>query len=108
MQTGKAQIERQQLILYVKGFYHGKIDGIWSTKTIEAKKKWEATGRGFTPGLPNNGLPFDNRGPYPKGVTLGSDGLLTCLEVEEYFALEKDSEPKKPEPSEVEPSADEE
>lgn len=94
MQTGKAQIERQQLILYVKGFYHGKIDGVWSTKTVDAKKKWEATGRGFTPGLPNNGLPFGNRGPYPRGITIGKDGLLTCIEVEEYLALEKDSSPQ--------------
>lgn len=95
MQSGKAQIERQQLILYVKGFYHGKIDGVWSAKTIEAKKKWEATGKGFTPGLPNNGLPFGDRGPYPRGISIGKDGLLTCIEVEEYLALEKEtSEPK--------------
>lgn len=95
MQSGKAQIKRQQLILYVKGFYHGKIDGVWSAKTIEAKKKWEATGKGFTPGLPNNGLPFGDRGPYPRGISIGKDGLLTCIEVEEYLAMEKETSESK-------------
>ena len=81
MQTGSEQIKRQQEILKAKGFYKGKLDGIWGPSSIEAKKKWEVSGT-FTPGLPSAGLPFSNKGPYPKGVTLDRKaGLLTCPEL---------------------------
>src|SRR5574343_1863322 len=82
MQTGSEQITRQQEIMQALGFYTGKIDGIWGPKTIEAKKKWELSGK-FSPGLPNMGLPLADRGPYPKGVFLDkASGLLTCAQLE--------------------------
>ena len=83
MQTGKEQLARQQLIMKLRGFYSGAIDGIWGPQSIDAKKKWELSGSKFTPGLPNQGLPFDNKGPYPKGIRLDrATGLLTCAEVD--------------------------
>lgn len=85
MQSGQDQLLRQQQILMVKGFYNGALDGIWSTKTIAAKKAYERSGK-FSPGLPNGGLPWSNSGPYPKGITRNSEGLLTCVEVEDYLA----------------------
>ena len=88
MQTGTEQLKRQQLLLKLKGFYSGAIDGIWSTMTIAAKQKWERT-RGFVPALPNNGMPFASKGPYPSGVRTGLDGLLTCAEVEEFLESRK-------------------
>lgn len=84
MQTGSKQIERQQLILQVLGFYNGKLDGIWGPKTVEAKKAFERSTK-FNPGIPNNGLPFPNMGPYPRGIRMEASGLLTCFEVEDYL-----------------------
>ena len=76
MQVEKNQIIRQQEILGVLGFYFGKFDGVWGPKSIEAKKKFEASPT-FVPGIPNNGLPFGDRGPYPAMITLDHmSGLL--------------------------------
>lgn len=76
MQVLKTEIKRQQEILAALGFYHGEIDGIWGPKCIAAKKKFEADRR-FTPGIPNNGMPFGARPPYPAGMTLDhATGLL--------------------------------
>lgn len=81
MQTGSEQLKSQQQILKSKGYYGGAVDGIWGPMTIEAKLKWERSGK-FAPGIPNNGLPFPARGPFPTGVRRKSDGTLTCAEVE--------------------------
>ena len=89
MQIGSDQLLRQQLILQLKGFYSGALDGIWGPKTIEAMSNWER--KGFAPGLPSNGLPLANKGPWPAGIRKGSDGLLTCAEVEQYLANKKAS-----------------
>jgi hypothetical protein len=76
MQVKKEQLQRQQEILGVLGFYHGKFDGIWGPKSIEAKKRFEADAR-FVPGIPNNGLPFADKPPYPALMTLNHQtGLL--------------------------------
>lgn len=76
MQVEKNQIQRQQEILAVLGFYFGDFDGVWGPKTIEAKKKFEAS-PSFVPGIPNNGLPFGDRGPYPAMITINhATGLL--------------------------------
>lgn len=88
MQVGTDQLKRQQLLLTVKGFYKGKIDGIWGPDTVAAKKKWESD-RSFVPGLPNSGLPFANKGPWPAGLRI-SAGLLTCAEVESYLVKKVD------------------
>ena len=80
--------------MQLRGFYNGKIDGIWSDKTIAAKKKWE-NDRSFAPALPNNGLPFGDRGPYPKGVWIEpKTKLLSCVEVEDF--LNKPQDPSTP------------
>lgn len=68
MQVTQAQLKRQQEILGVLGFYFGAFDGIWGPKSIEAKKKFEAN-PSFTPGIPNNGLPFGERPPYPASIS---------------------------------------
>lgn len=104
MQTGNEQLKRQQLILKLKDFYRGQLDGVWSEKTIAAKKAFEA--KGFAPGIPNNGLPFANTGPYPKGIRMGKDGLLTCAEVEEYLRSEANGSKKKVDKPEQEPEAE--
>lgn len=87
MQIGSDQLERQQLILQLKGFYNGQIDGIWGPKTIEAMKKWERSG--FAPGLPSGGMPLANKGPWPRGIRKAEDGLLTCAEVEQKLSEKK-------------------
>lgn len=81
MQTGSEHLKAQQRIMQAKNFYNGKIDGIWGPKSIAAKQKWERSGK-FTPAIPNNGFPLNDRGPLPKGITRKSDGTLTCAEVE--------------------------
>lgn len=58
---------RQQQILKELGYDPGKIDGVWSSKSIEAKQKWERQ-RSFSPAVPNNGLPFRPRDILPKGI----------------------------------------
>jgi peptidoglycan hydrolase-like protein with peptidoglycan-binding domain len=74
-QFQNAQLVRQQQVLAHLGYYKGRIDGIWGPGTIKAKKEFEAMG--FAPGVPNGGLPFASRGPYPKGIFM-SNGLLDC------------------------------
>jgi hypothetical protein len=93
MQATQEQIKRQQEILKLKGFYSGVIDGIWGPKCIEAKSKYE-TDRAFAPGLPNRGLPFADQGPYPKGLYMGRDKLLTCAEYEQYAQQKAETETK--------------
>lgn len=85
MQTSKDKMSRQQLIMQVLGFYNGKVDGIWGPATMEAKRRWEMSSR-FEPAIPNNGLPLGDRGPYPKGIRICSDGLLTCAELELHLS----------------------
>lgn len=82
MQRGNEQLIRQQEIMRVLGYYKGLPDGIWGPDTVEAKKKWELSGK-FAPGLPNFGLPLANKGPWPRGVYMDkASGLLTCGELE--------------------------
>ena len=85
MQFETKQLERQQLLLASLKFYSGKIDGLWGPLSIAAKKKYESDTR-FLPGIPNNGMPFGSRPPYPAGVScepvtglLLYDGLDTSL-----------------------------
>lgn len=74
MQTNPEQLKRQQLILKVLGYYSGKLDGIWGPQSIKAKQCFEAD-PSYVPGNPNNGLPFTNVPPYPKGISI-NNGLL--------------------------------
>lgn len=67
MQTSKRQLQQLQMIMMALGFYSGRIDGIWSAKSIEAKKNWECSGK-FNPAYPNNGLPFADTDPVPAGM----------------------------------------
>lgn len=80
MQTGSEQLKAQQRVMTAKGFYSGKIDGIWGPASIAAKQKWERSGK-FTPAIPNNGFPLDSRGALPSGVRYSADGSITCTEV---------------------------
>ena len=65
----------QQQVMAHLGFYRDAIDGVWSQRSIEAKKEYEASLL-FHPAFPNGGLPFEASGPFPKGVILDK-GLLT-------------------------------
>lgn len=91
MQIGSAQLERQQLIMRLKGFYNGKLDGIWGPKSIAAKQKWEAD-TSYLPAIPTNGFPLGNRGPYPRGIVREDTGLLTCPEVIDHLSKQKKKE----------------
>lgn len=81
----KRLLQNQQMIMKAKGFYNGKCDGIWSAKTIAAKKEYESHGS-FKPAYPNNGMPF-GLGPtnkLPSGVYYDpakGKGVLTCDEL---------------------------
>ncbi len=88
MQTGTEQLKNQQEVMAAKNFYSGKIDGEWGPASIEAKIKWERSGK-FNPALPNGGLPFASKGALPMGVRRLPDGSLTCPELEVPKALAK-------------------
>lgn len=75
MQTTKAQLKAQQILLFYLGHYKGEIDGIWSALSVKAKKAYECTHE-FSPAYPNSGLPFGNRDKLPKGVRRNADGTL--------------------------------
>lgn len=74
-QCGTEQIKAQQMVLAHLGFYKGKIDGIWSTKSITAKREFEAGN--FDPCVPNGGFPFEKRGSLPMGL-YWEGTLLRC------------------------------
>lgn len=80
MSQFKFIISRQQQVLTHLGYYAGKIDGIWGPKCIEAKKAFENSGK-FNPGLPNGGLPFADKPPYPKGIIRGKYNLMEVVGV---------------------------
>lgn len=81
MQTRKPQLQRQQVIMAKLGFYRHRCDGIWGPESIAAKRKWEAD-RSFIPALPNNGLPFGERDPFPKGIFVKRpERLLTMADL---------------------------
>lgn len=69
METNVRRLQRQQMVLKFLGYYSGKCDGIWSAKTIAAKRDFELSGK-FGPAYPNNGAPFDFTSKLPKGLTL--------------------------------------
>lgn len=100
MQYETAQLRRQQLIMHVLGFYDGALDGIWGPKSIEAKKRFEASPK-FMPAIPANGMPFAGRAPFPNGITACRDGLLYheaiegMLEKERAQAEAEAAQPKK-------------
>lgn len=80
MQLGTEKHKAQQQMLKAKGFYSGKIDGIWGPSTIEAMVRFERS-KSFAPAVPSNGMPFPERGPFPKGVIL-IKGLVWCPEMD--------------------------
>ena len=87
MQTNKEQLRRQQAVMRKFGFYNGKLDGIWGPSSIDAKKRFEAD-ESFKPGYPNNGMPFKDTGPFPKGITMrhGNMPMIHCDGIEEILA----------------------
>lgn len=113
MQTSKEALIAQQLVLFHLGFYKGLIDGIWSDKAIDAKKKFESD-RSFLPAFPNGGLPFGSRDKLPKGM-IYRNGLVCHRDLpDEKIAeilkamearTEKPAEPASAAASEAEPTA---
>lgn len=90
--TDKRILQRQQMVLKHLGYYHGKCDGIWGPDTIAAKRAFELSGN-FNPGYPNNGLPFNQEGPYPIGIMRDyrNRALITHTDMtEEYLTNHKD------------------
>ena len=80
MQVGNEKLMAQQKMLKAKGFYSGKVDGIWGPSTISAMIRFERS-KSFAPAIPNNGLPLSDRGPFPKGVVL-MKGIVWCPEMD--------------------------
>jgi len=78
MQVGKEELMYQQAVLKHLGFYKGKVDGIWSKGSIDAKKKFEFT-REFSPCIPTNGLPFGTNDRLPKNLFFKREGNLILL-----------------------------
>lgn len=91
MQLKKEQLQRQQMIMTVLGYYRHRCDGIWGPEAIAAKRRWESE-KPFIPALPTNGLPFGDRDTYPAGVTYDrasrmlKHALLTQEKIDEYLA----------------------
>lgn len=76
MQISKDKLMAQQLVMFHLGFYKGQIDGIWSTASIEAKRKFEVDDL-FLPAYPNGGLPFGERDKLPKGMKYVEGNVIT-------------------------------
>lgn len=76
MQTTTKQIKYQQAVLRLFGYYKGPIDGLWGGETIQAKKTFESK-PDFAPAIPNNGLPFGDKSPLPRGCMM----VKQCLTV---------------------------
>lgn len=85
MQVGKEELMYQQAVLKHLGFYKGKVDGIWSKGSIDAKKKFEFT-REFSPCIPTNGLPFGTSERLPKNLFFKREGNLILLHHTELHA----------------------
>jgi hypothetical protein len=75
----KKHLIRGQQILTHFGYYSGSIDGVWGPASIEAKKKFEVSGK-FAPGIPNNGLPFKAEPPYARGIFMNK-GMMSLVGV---------------------------
>ena len=80
MQLGDDKHKAQQTMLKAKGFYSGKIDGIWGPSTSQAMIRFERS-KSFAPAIPSNGMPLRERGPFPKGIVL-IKGLVWCAEMD--------------------------
>jgi hypothetical protein len=84
METNIQRLQRQQMILKFLGYYTGACDGIWSEKTIAAKRAFEVSGK-FSPAYPNHGMPFDFTSKLPSGIMLDytkpKSGLLTHVDI---------------------------
>lgn len=87
MQTSKEHISSQQLVLAFLGYYNGKIDGIWSQASIEAKVKFEGD-ESFVPAYPNAGLPFGTRDKLPKDWYVDKRGNVKHKKLSEEKAKE--------------------
>jgi len=90
MEIKKECLQRQQMILKFLGYYQGACDGIWSEKTIAAKRDFEVSGK-FHPAYPNNGMPFDPFSKLPSGIMLDfskpRSGMLIHVDIsKEYYA----------------------
>lgn len=100
-ENNRNALARQQMVLAAKGFYSGKIDGIWSAKCIQAKRDFEYSGK-FHPCIPNGGLPFNPDKPLPLGMlvdaTERSYRALTCSEFETDRKTLESSKQLAPEP----------
>lgn len=88
MQVLDHQMKRQQVVLKLLGYYNGPIDGVWGPDTIKAKKNFEHSGK-FHPCMPNSGLPFAAKGPYPNGLYINGQGLLSIAGKEEDITAEE-------------------
>lgn len=88
METNVKRLQRQQMVLKFLGYYSGKCDGIWSAKTIAAKREFETSGK-FAPAYPNNGAPFDFTSKLPQGLTLDwnapRSGLIHHLDIPDGY-----------------------
>lgn len=89
MEIKRECLQRQQMILKFLGYYQGACDGIWSEKTIAAKRDFEVSGK-FHPAYPNNGMPFDPASKLPSGIMLDFSrprtGLLIHVDIpQEYY-----------------------
>ena len=90
MEIKRECLQRQQMILKFLGYYQGACDGIWSEKTIAAKRDFEVSGK-FHPAYPNNGMPFDPTSKLPSGIMLDFSrprtGLLIHVDIpQEYYS----------------------
>lgn len=84
--TDSRILQRQQIVLKHLGYYHGKCDGIWGPSTTAAKRAFELSGN-YNPGYPNNGMPFNHEGPFPKGIMRDykNKALITHVDLTDDF-----------------------
>ncbi len=95
MEIKRECLQRQQMILKFLGYYQGACDGIWSEKTIAAKRDFEVSGK-FHPAYPNNGMPFDPFSKLPSGIMLDfskpRSGMLIHVDIEKQYYSQLASE----------------
>jgi hypothetical protein len=104
MQILNSKLRMQQCVLNLLNFYRAPIDGLWGPESIQAKKRFELDPK-FEPAIPSHGMPFSDKGPFPKGLYMTREGLTIAGREEEVKSLYvKSSQTKQ---SEIQPETSE-
>jgi hypothetical protein len=106
MQILNSQLRMQQCVLTLLNFYRAPIDGLWGPESIQAKKRFEQDAS-FSPAIPSHGMPFSDKGPFPKRVYMTREGLTVSgreEEIKELYLKSNKSQSQEPTTSQDTPN----